>query len=78
MADKREQLAEVFRDTQAFLKENRVLAEAAEKSTRQTKLYTAQDYRNCFDRIEFAIYGKGRSSENYDAFYSCFFSSISR
>ena len=55
MADKREQLAEVFRDTQAFLKENRVLAEAAEKSTRQTKLYTAQDYRNCFNRIEFAI-----------------------
>lgn len=42
--DKREQLIEVFNDTQSFMRENAVLAAAVEKSKAAAKLYGAEDY----------------------------------
>lgn len=42
--NKREQLAEVFRDTQAFYQDDPILAEAVTHSCKSTKLYAAEDY----------------------------------
>ena len=42
--NKREQLAEVFRDTQVFYRDDPILAEAVARSCKGTKLYTMKDY----------------------------------
>ena len=44
MTNKRDQLAEVFRDTQAFYKENRFLRESAENAVEKTVYYSADEY----------------------------------
>lgn len=44
MTTKREQLAEVFRDTQAFYKENRLLSKAVEDGIKNTVFYPENDY----------------------------------
>ena len=44
MIDKREQLADEFRDTQLFYTENRLLRELAEKSIEKTVFYSEDDY----------------------------------
>ena len=42
--DRREILAEVFRDTQAFYTENAILAEAVQASVRTTELIGAEEH----------------------------------
>ena len=44
MTNKRDQLAEIFRDTQAFYKENRFLRESAENAVEKTVYYSADEY----------------------------------
>ena len=44
MTNKKEQLAEVFRDTQRFYEENRLLRESLETATVKTMFYSEDDY----------------------------------
>jgi uncharacterized protein (TIGR02452 family) len=44
MVNRRDQLAEVFRDTQSFYKENRFLRESVENAVANTTYYPADEY----------------------------------
>ena len=44
MINKRDRLAEVFRDTQSFYKENRFLRESVENAVANTLYYSADEY----------------------------------
>ena len=73
---RREQLIEVFADTQRFYTENHVLAEAVKSSCDHTRFYDVNDYpvlpNGRFSEIEFAIYCRDYETENYIAFASQF------